>query len=307
MYDSSCKYLIETYPTDFTNWLIGKSVALTQLKPTELISEPMRADSLLLQGEDMILHVEFQTKPDAKIPLRMADYYLRIHKQFPEKRVHQMVIYLRSSRLPLVKETQFKSQGMTHRFKVIRLWEQPKDVFWDVPGLLPFAILSRAAAKDAAALLRQIKVRIEAVAEDAAMRGNLETVTAVFAGLKLETEVIEQIMRSQAMQESTFYQSLVREAEERTLERGREEGRKEGLQEGLQRGLRKGRKEGLQRGLRKGRKEGLKKGRKEERIIVLRQIVPLLQGLGVPVEPLLKLTGVTMAELTLEIENTQED
>ncbi|MEM8638335.1 MAG: Rpn family recombination-promoting nuclease/putative transposase [Cyanobacteria bacterium P01_G01_bin.54] len=275
MYDNFCKYLIETYPTDFATWLIGKSVTLTQLKPTELPSESIRADSLLLQGKDVVLHVEFQTKPDATIPRRMADYYLRIHKQFPQKRVYQVVIYLRASRSPLVKETQFQSQGMTHQFKVVRLWEQPREVFWDVPGLLPFAILSQAADTDAEALLRQVKTRIEEVAEDVGMQGNLEAATAVFAGLKLKADVIKQVMRSRAMQESTFYQDLVQEVEERTLERGR--------QEGEQRGIKKG------------------------RIGLLRQIAPLLQSFGIPLEPFLKIAGVTTEELALQDEETEKD
>jgi predicted transposase/invertase (TIGR01784 family) len=126
VYDNSCKYLIETFPADFAAWLIGKPVNLTELKPTELVSEPIRADSLLLQGGDVVLQVEFQTQPDPTMPRRMADYFLRIQKKFPAKQVKQVVIYLRSSRSPLVRQTQFQSQGMTHRFEVVRLWEQPR-------------------------------------------------------------------------------------------------------------------------------------------------------------------------------------
>jgi predicted transposase YdaD len=178
VYDNSCKLLIETYPADFAAWLLGKPVTLKELKPTELPSEPIWADSLLLQGGDVMLHVEFQTQPDSTMPQRMADYFLRIHKKFPDKQIKQMVIYLRSSRLPIVKETQFQAQGMTHRFEVVRFWEQPKSVFWNVPGLLPLAILSQAAQTDAVGFLKQMKRRIALITNAAiasGLFGNIQT------------------------------------------------------------------------------------------------------------------------------------
>ncbi|WP_072620544.1 Rpn family recombination-promoting nuclease/putative transposase [Spirulina major] len=263
MYDNSCKYLIETYSADFATWLIGKPVNLTELKPTELVSEPIRADSLLLQGGDVVLQVEFQTQPDPTMPRRMADYFLRIQKKFPEKQVKQVVIYLRSSRSPLVRQTQFQSQGMTHCFEVVRLWEQPQALFWNAPGLLPLAILSQGAETDALGLLQQIQRRLREIVTDGGMRSNLEAATAILAGLKLEVEMIQQVMRSGAMRESTFYQAIL------------EEGRQEGLQVGRQ------------------------EGRKEERFSLLRKIVPFLQSCRVPVEPILKIAGVTLEELEL--------
>ncbi|MDB9493440.1 hypothetical protein PN477_02280 [Spirulina subsalsa CS-330] len=177
------------------------------------------------------------------MPRRMADYFLRIQKKFPEKQVRQVVIYLRSSPSPLVHQTQFQSQGMTHRFEVVRLWEQPRSLFWDLPGLLPLAILSQAGDVDAVATLQEIQNRIEEIVPDGGMRGNLEAATAIFAGLKLEADVIQQVMRSRAMRESTFYQAI--------LEEGRQEGRPEGRQEGYVR--------------------------------LLRKVVPFLQGAGIPI------------------------
>lgn len=265
MYDNSCKYLIENYPEDFATWLIGKPINLTELKPTELVSEPIRADSLLLQGSDVVLQVEFQTQPDPTMPRRMADYFLRIQKKFPTKQVKQVVIYLRSSQSPLVRQTQFQSQGMTHRFEVVRLWEQARSLFWDLPGLLPLAILSQAAEVDAVATLQEIQSRIAEIVPDEGMQSNLAAATAIFAGLKLEADVIQKIMRSRTMRESTFYQAIL------------EEGRQEGLREGEKRGIEKG----LQKGY----------------VRLLRKIVPLLQSAGIPIAPVLNLAGVTWEEL----------
>jgi predicted transposase/invertase (TIGR01784 family) len=96
MFDNLSKFLAQEYSRDFATWLIGKPVKLTELKPTELSLEPIRADSvILLKSRGLISHTEFQTDPDPEIPFREADYALRIHRKFPRHDLLQNVIYLR--------------------------------------------------------------------------------------------------------------------------------------------------------------------------------------------------------------------
>ena len=52
-------------------------------------------------------------------------------------------MYLRQTQSPRVYENEFVLPELTHRFEVIRLWEQPPDQFLKFPGLLPFAVLSQ--------------------------------------------------------------------------------------------------------------------------------------------------------------------
>ena len=40
MYDNVCKFLAENYSRDFAQWLLGESIELTQLSPSELLVEP---------------------------------------------------------------------------------------------------------------------------------------------------------------------------------------------------------------------------------------------------------------------------
>jgi Domain of unknown function (DUF4351) len=54
---------------DFATWLLGEPISLTKLSPTEFSLEPIRADSLILMNSDeLVLQIEFQTDPDLKIP-----------------------------------------------------------------------------------------------------------------------------------------------------------------------------------------------------------------------------------------------
>jgi predicted transposase YdaD len=59
------------------------------------------------------------------------------------RKIYQIVIYLKPTNSPLVYETSFKSEQMIHNFNVIRLWEQPTEIFQQSLGLLPFAVLSK--------------------------------------------------------------------------------------------------------------------------------------------------------------------
>ncbi|CAD5969938.1 hypothetical protein PCC9214_03744 [Planktothrix tepida] len=62
VFDNICKFIAENFSEDLASWLLGSPIQLTQLSPTELSLEPIRADSLiLLQSDELVLHTEFQT------------------------------------------------------------------------------------------------------------------------------------------------------------------------------------------------------------------------------------------------------
>ena len=46
MFDNVSKLLVEQYSPDFVSWLIGEPIALTELSPSELLLEPIRAEIL---------------------------------------------------------------------------------------------------------------------------------------------------------------------------------------------------------------------------------------------------------------------
>ena len=127
MYDSTCKFIALEYSRDLATWLLGKPLDLTEIKPSELSLEPIRADSLIfLESEELILHIEFQTDPKEDIPYRMLDYATRLYRRYQGKPIYQVVIYLRKSTLPLVRQNDYQQGKTYHQFEVIRLWEQPE-------------------------------------------------------------------------------------------------------------------------------------------------------------------------------------
>ncbi|BAT52259.1 hypothetical protein NOS3756_11920 [Nostoc sp. NIES-3756] len=122
MFDNICKFIAESFSPDFANWLLGESITLTELSPKELSLEPIRADALiLLQSSDVVLHLEFQTQPDANIPFRMADYRLRVYRRFPQKRMLQVVIYLNKTTSELVYQTTFSILRLVFKTSAMNL------------------------------------------------------------------------------------------------------------------------------------------------------------------------------------------
>ncbi len=102
-YDNTCKFLAENFSADFASWLLGQPLELTKLEPSELSVEPIRADSVIfLASISLILQIEFQTRPDQNMAFRMLDYWVRLHRKYPDKEIYQIVIYLKPSDSPLV-------------------------------------------------------------------------------------------------------------------------------------------------------------------------------------------------------------
>ncbi|MFN5504702.1 MAG: Rpn family recombination-promoting nuclease/putative transposase [Pseudanabaena sp.] len=267
MIDNICKFLAETFPIDFASWLLGEPINFTKLEPSELSVEPIRADSVIfLKSLRMILHIEFQTDPNKNIPFRMTDYLLRLHRQFPDREIYQVVIYLTPSESPLVYETTFNLGGLSHQFNVIRLWEQPTEIFQQYQGLLPFATLSQ--TKHPEETLRQVARQIEQIT-DKQVQSNVAASTAIISGIALNKEIIQRLLRSEIMKESVIYQEILRE----------------GIAEGEAKGLAKGKAEGIA--------EGEAKGKTKER----NQIAINMMHSNISVELIAQFTGLTLKEV----------
>jgi predicted transposase/invertase (TIGR01784 family) len=213
MYDDTCRFLAENFSADFASWLLGEAITLTEIKPSELSLDPIRADALiLLESDESVLHLEFQTHPDPEIPFRMFDYRARVYRRYRDKTMRQVVIYLKQTGSALVQQTSFRLERTRHDFDVIRLWEQPDHLFLQYPGLIPFAALGQTA--DPEATLRQVAQAVNQISNPAT-QANLTAASAILAGLRLENEVIYRVLRRDIMQESTIYRSIQAEAEAR--------------------------------------------------------------------------------------------
>lgn len=211
MYDDTCRFLAEHFSADFASWLLGEPITLTEIQPSELSLDPIRADALiLLESTESVLHLEFQTLPRDNVPFRMLDYRVRMYRKDPAKPMRQVVIYLKQTASERVYQTSFSMEFTHHEFEVIRLWEQPASLFLQYPGLIPFAVLGQ--TTDAEETLRQAAQSVDRLS-DPTTKANLMAASGILAGLKLDDEIVNRVMRRDIMQESTVYRAIVRDAQ----------------------------------------------------------------------------------------------
>ncbi|MCG6134774.1 MAG: DUF4351 domain-containing protein [Nostoc sp. LLA-1] len=213
-YDNTCKYLAETYPVEFARWLLSSDTSHIQVLKTELNLEPIRADAvILLQAANQILHLEFQTSPKSTPPLdfRMLDYYTRLKRQYWCD-IEQVLIFLQPTSLETVFNTQYVDKNTTHRYRVIRLWEEEPAPLLANPALLPLATLAK--TNSPPELLAQVAASVDMI-EEADERQNISACVQVLAGLRFEKSLITQFFREEIMQESVIYQDILQKGEER--------------------------------------------------------------------------------------------
>ena len=211
-FDNVCKILAEKYPLDFANWLLPETVEKIKVLKTELSIEPIRADSvILLQTNNRILHLEFQTntKSETPIPLRMLDYFVRLVRQY-NLPVTQVVIFLQETSNEIAFTEAYLDEMTNHRYRVIRMWEQDSDLFLNNPALLPLAPLTK--TNSAPGLLSQVATEIAKITNVEA-RQNTAAYTEILAGLRFERNLIRQLLSEDIMQESVIYQDILQKGE----------------------------------------------------------------------------------------------
>lgn len=221
MIDDFCKQLVARHPASVGRWVLGRIAednplgasdsggSTWQLLDRELSTAPLHADSVVLLPEGTtseILHLEFQTRPDAAIAERMLDYWIRLHRRFHQP-IRQAVIHLKPTRSRLARVEELAIDHTRHRFSSLRLWEQDPAPLLADPGLL----------------LRQVQQRLQAIA-DPDQRRLTGSGCQLLAGLTFPPDVIQRLLAMSILEDSSVYQLIKR--------KGLEEGRVQGLDQG---------------------------------------------------------------------------
>jgi predicted transposase/invertase (TIGR01784 family) len=225
-FDNLCKFLSEKYPDRFAAWLLGETPTAVEILKTELGLEPIRADSLtLLRTRDRILHVEFQVQvvTDPPLPLRMLDYWVRLHRLY-RLPIIQVVVFLKQPKAGTVIETEFHLEQTRHSYQVVRMWEQSPDLFLQDHALMPLAVL--AASDNPRQLLAQVSQRVDMI-ETPGQRQEAAVCSQLLAGLRFKKQLVQQFFREGIMRESVIYQDILREGLQQGLEQGLAQGKQQ--------------------------------------------------------------------------------
>ena len=243
MIDDFCKQLVARHPASIGRWLLGLTAAepssaraidtnpTWQLLDRELSSDPLHADSVILLPADPgrsgapILHLEFQTRPDALMAERMLEYWIRLHRRF-RRPIQQVVLHLKPTASPLARVEQLTIGRTRHHFTSLRLWEQDPAPLLADPALLPLAVLARPPSKTPEQLLSQVCQRLQTIA-DPNQRRRTTSGCQLLAGLSFSQDVIQRLLAMSILEDSSVYQYIVHKGLEQGLERGLEQGRQQ--------------------------------------------------------------------------------
>ena len=247
------KRLLNAAPQDFVEWLLAEaifiSVVSTELDPE---TDPIYADLLfevLLLGQRMFLHIEFQRRRDTKMAERLWEYNHKATLQY-NCPVWSVVIYLKDDgkvpSSPLIIELP-NGQGV-HRFDfgIIKLWEQSTAELeqMGLVGLLPLLPLTREGARRE--VVERTITRLTPAGEQP--RQDLLALSYGLASLAFENEADQEWLKRRfemlydMLRDTPAFQDIMKE--------GRQEGLAQGREEGLERGREEGRKEGHNEALR---------------------------------------------------------
>lgn len=225
-YDNLLKYLAEHYPAALASWLLGKPVKHVRVLKSELSLQPIRADAIhLLELDEEILHVEFETDPtDSEPPLelRLLDYFVRIYRR-ERKLVRQVVIVLAETKVHIPEE--FHVGDTWHRYRVVKLWEQDPAPLLAHEGLWPLAVLARTAKPQQ--LLMEVAAKVSTIVDEN-QRSDLTAAANILAGLRFAPSLVRRLFRREIMMQSVIYREILAEGEQIGEQRGQQRGEQQG-------------------------------------------------------------------------------
>jgi predicted transposase/invertase (TIGR01784 family) len=241
-WDDSLRKLIRANPQAFVTWVLGKAQFVRGL-PEKLKSWKLEVDSLLhvvLNEQEMLLHIEFQTYNDSSMAERLLRYNVLARSEY-NLPVLSCVIYLLSDgnipRSPLSWTVPTGQEVLLFSFENIELGELPPEEILQMkqPGLLPLLPLTKGGARRE--VVDTMFAELKAVG---AGQTELMTIGSTLASLVFNRENAADLdwlhrrlhEMHDILRESPFYQEILREGREEGLEEGREEGLEEGLQKG---------------------------------------------------------------------------
>jgi predicted transposase YdaD len=179
-----------------------------------------------------LLHLELQSTNDPHLPLRMAEYSLRVYRQF-QRFPQQVVLYVGDAEMRM--PTELASPDHVCRYTIVDIRTLDSEPLLN--SLLPadnvIAILTR--LRDRTAAIRRILSRIgtlEAEARDAAFAQLL-----ILSGLRKLAESNLTEVQTMPIMDDIMDHEIIGPAIRQGLQQGIQEGLQQGIQQGMQQGM----------------------------------------------------------------------
>ena len=244
-YDISTKYLLLEHPKALIEYFLGRQniEILEHLNTDQPTFKTHRGDSttrIRIDGKDAIVHLEVQSGNSPK-PMwaRLSAYSGFLISEF-QKPVYCIVLYLGPSagkNDPGYYAYETAEFRYLLQYKVIRLAEIDGQAVLEMqaPALLPFTPLMKPPADiSAEQWLKKCVAATEAAPVEKAMRDDLVATLGIFSALTYDKALVNQLIKEEIVQESTFFQEHLEKATKRLTQEALEQGLQQGLQQGIE-------------------------------------------------------------------------
>jgi len=237
-YDVASKVTVEIARYSIVQLLFGikpDHVSLIERLPQESVSLRRSDFPLMVETEDerFILLLEFQTRWEREIPLRLLEYMARLKMEYDIRVVPAVMLFMPSR----VASDEYENEHVRFRFRLLRMWEMDGREIYERGEirLYPFLPVMRGGEE----VVREAEEEIYRSGLSMSEKADLLTAMAIFAGLKSREMAMELVRRRRdIMIQSAAYEII--------KEEGIREGIKQGIQQGLQQGLQEGLREAIE-------------------------------------------------------------
>jgi len=236
-YDQPLKRLVTRAPQGFLELIAPGLTWQGELSP-ELPAASRQADIVWkvarADGHTGVLHVELQTKVDADIAMRVAEYGTRIWLR-EKLSVRSIVVFLRRAQTlpqpPLVvhwMDDVQEEESFRYPFRVMRLWDFPRERVL-AAGNYPLWPLASLMADTTVENTLAVAERLAAAPLPRAEQHELSSTLMLLATVNLPVDALFDAIRRHPIMEDIIEESGFAQY---FRQRGREEGREEGREDG---------------------------------------------------------------------------
>jgi predicted transposase YdaD len=234
-YDASAKSLVWVSPQDFVTWVLPGARYLGR-RDGQFQTREIRSDGMIeadYNGQAVLIHVEFQSKKEAKMVQRLLGYSYEANRAY-NLPVLSCVIYLQHvadvPEPPHCWELPEGPKLLWFNYLSIQLADTPVEVLQEtrLSGLLPLLVLSKGGAQRE--VLDGVLTRLAAEKQYDLLEN-----ARLFAGLVFPAEADQQwinrrfaMLRDYLRENSWTYKQTVQEGIEQGLEKGLEQGLEQG-------------------------------------------------------------------------------
>ena len=270
--DRAFKSLTARYAEDYAAFVLGTSAGA---EPFQLETQDRQLTALSrdvdfvarvqLEGQQVLLLLEFQTRWETDMPLRMAEYVLRLHRRYALPVVAAVAVLRRGGSMRNHWQIGVGERPtLSCHFQIIRLWRHSAQtvVAQRLVGLYPLLPVMAWGVTPPEAALEQCDQLILEQVQPGEAQVDAWIALRVFARTVFSAELVDRVLpRRPQMIESPGYEDL--------LEEGRVQGRLQGRLQGELQGELRGRLQGELQGRLQGEVQGKLQGQRDAVIAAL--------------------------------------